>query len=79
MPDMVGIARPTDATSPVSDSPCKAAPVLDLRYILVTNCDDLTNKGLENPVIHEKHEHIQIDATINGYTYRVIRHTAVTN
>ncbi|OFZ66991.1 MAG: hypothetical protein A2V79_07415 [Betaproteobacteria bacterium RBG_16_56_24] len=22
----------------------KAAPVLDLRYILVTNCDDLTDK-----------------------------------
>ena len=34
---------------------------------------------LENPIVHEKHEHIQIDAAINSYTYRVTRYTMVTN
>ena len=66
MPDMVGIAHPTDATSPVSDSPCKAAPMLDLRYILVTNCDGLTNKRLNNAVGAECHMHTRYCIALVG-------------
>ena len=39
LPDMVGEAHPTDATLACFRFTLEAAPVFDLRYILVTNCD----------------------------------------
>ena len=46
LPDMVGGAHPTDATLTCFSFTWKAAPGLDLRYILVTNCNVLTDKRL---------------------------------